>query len=345
MALAFSVDGRKLAAGGGVREGPGWVTVWDTESGAVLGSMDRATWVMSLAFHPNGERIAVADFSKSTVHIWDIAAGTQITNPAPSGVSYVEFTPDGKLLAALGYEGDVLLADARTGDEVLRLRASGPPAGGTGHTPRLAFSADGSCIIANRSDHVLSLWDIGPRSVLAVEPDDDDAVGWLRRSRALGERGDSAGALAAFSRARAMPVASPSAWIEHAVSLYRRGDSASASDALARAMNTMPGEPGRWLSLGQKLEAIGWTEAAAEVRMKARSLCESRLARNPDDQAAAAALAELLPEADARADWTVLATRHDDVGERHCAIRAARWPSGLWQAARRPPSTPTRSMR
>ena len=39
---------------------------------------------------------------------------------------------------------------------------------------------------------------------------------------------------------------------------------------------------------------------------KARSLCERRLSRAPDDEAAAAALAELLPEADASAGWTIL---------------------------------------
>ena len=42
------------------------------------------------------------------------------------------------------------------------------------------------------------------------------------------------------------------------------------------------------------------------VRAKGRSLLERRLSRAPDDEAAAAALAELLPEADAAAGWTVL---------------------------------------
>jgi hypothetical protein len=42
------------------------------------------------------------------------------------------------------------------------------------------------------------------------------------------------------------------------------------------------------------------------VRAKARSLLERRLSRVPDDEAAAAALAELLPEADASPGWTIL---------------------------------------
>ena len=47
-------------------------------------------------------------------------------------------------------------------------------------------------------------------------------------------------------------------------------------------------------------------EESATVLSQARSLCERRLAGAPDDEAAAAALAELLPEADAAAGWTVL---------------------------------------
>ena len=39
---------------------------------------------------------------------------------------------------------------------------------------------------------------------------------------------------------------------------------------------------------------------------QARSLCERRLARAPDDEAAAAALAEVLPDADASPGWTIL---------------------------------------
>ena len=75
-ALAFSGDGRRLAAGGGHgAEAPGWVTAWDAETGAVLGTLDRVGLVMSLAFHPDGSRLAVADYEETKVHLWDLADG------------------------------------------------------------------------------------------------------------------------------------------------------------------------------------------------------------------------------------------------------------------------------
>src|SRR5262249_49389329 len=76
-ALAFSGDGRKLAAGGGTRHkvAPGRVAAWDAETGAVLGTLDRVGLVTSLAFHPDGARLAVADHGETKVHLWDLAAG------------------------------------------------------------------------------------------------------------------------------------------------------------------------------------------------------------------------------------------------------------------------------
>jgi WD40 repeat protein/tetratricopeptide (TPR) repeat protein len=307
-ALAFSGDGRKLTAGGGGTSGShGWVTAWVAETGDVLGTRDGVGRVMSLAFHPDGCRIAVAEFdSPARVHLWDLAADTLITHPGPNAVSCVAFTPDGKRLAALGYDGDVHLADARTGDEVLVLRTSGPPAGSSAHTPRMVFSPDGSQIIANANFSVLNIWDLGPASSVTIEPATDDVAGWLRRSRALAERGDGDGAEASWSRVRDIRGREPSPWIEHAVWLYRRGDDSRARDALARAIQTLPDEPGRWVDLGRWIGRIGWAAESARLLAQARSLCERRLSRAPDDEAAAAALAELLPEPDASRIWTVL---------------------------------------
>ena len=311
MALAFSGDGRRLAAGGGTREGAGWVTAWDVETGAVLGTRDGVTGlVMSLAFHAGpGSRVRRRRTTTGTktwaVHLWDLAAGTWISHPGQGAVSCVVFTPDGTRLAAMGYDGNVHLADARTGDGILVLRGFGPPLGGSvGYTPRMAFSPDGSRI-AGHFPGLLNLWDLGPRSVVAVEPKNDNLAGWLRRSRALADAGDDAGALAAAARAGAIRDGDASPWIEHAVSLYRHGDSSGAQAAMSRAMEALPDDPARWIDLGRLLGRIGWPEGSATLMARARSLYERRLSRAPDDEAAAA-LAELLPEAEASAGWTVL---------------------------------------
>ena len=305
-ALAFSGDGRRLAAGGGTTGGPGWVTAWDAETGAVLGTLDRVGLVKSLAFHPDGVRLAVADYGETKVHLWDLAAGTLITHPGPNGRQLRRRSPR----TGSGWRrwATTATSTSPTPGPATRCWCSAasarPPArrlhAPAGLQPRRLPDR------RQRIDRVLNLWDLGPASGLAVEPEAGDLAGWLRRSRALAERGDAAAAEAACARARDITGRDASPWIEHAVSLYRRGDSARARDALARAMEALPDDPGRWIDLGRLLGRLGWTEESATVLAKARSLCERRLARAPDDEAAAAALAELLPEADASAGWTVL---------------------------------------
>jgi WD40 repeat protein len=306
-ALAWSGNGRKLAAGGQL-SGPGWVTIWDAETRAVLGTLDRVGRVKFLAFHPDGTRLAIADFDDpAKVHLWDLAAGTSITKPGPRAVSCVGFTPDGKRLAALGYDGNVHLCDARTGDEVLVLRGFGPPPGSGGFTPRMAFSPDGSRLAGHYAiGQVLNLWDLGPGWGLAAKPEADDLAGWLRRSRALAGQGDVVGAEAAYTRARDIKGGDPSPWIEHAVSLWRRGDARSGQDALARALRSLPEDTGRWIDLGRLLARSGWTKESETALAKARQLAERRLSLAPDDGAAAAVLAEVLPDPDESRGWTSL---------------------------------------
>ena len=97
----------------------------------MLGSLDRVGLVKFLAFHPDGDRLAVADYGRGEGPPLG-SRGGHVRSPSRgrAGVSCVGFTPDGKRLAALGYDGNVHLADARTGDEVLVLRGFGPPPGG-----------------------------------------------------------------------------------------------------------------------------------------------------------------------------------------------------------------------
>ncbi len=139
------------------------------------------------------------------IHLWDLAAGTLITKPGPMAVSCVAFTPDGKRLAALGYDGNVHLADARTGEEVLVLRGFGPPIGSGGLHPTDGLQPRRLPDRRPIRWIYLNLWDLGPRWGLAAEPGAGDLAGWLRRSRALAETGDAAGALAAAARARDDP--------------------------------------------------------------------------------------------------------------------------------------------
>jgi WD40 repeat protein len=273
-AFAFSGDGRTLAAGGGRKDiaGSGWAALWDTQAHTRLATRNGMGQVMFLAFHPDGVRLAIADHPESKVHLWDRGAGTFITSPGPRFVGCVAFTPDGKRLAALGNDGNVHLSDARTGDTVLVLRGFGPPPGSGSFTPRLVISPDGSLIAAhNAIGKILNLWDLGRRSGLAAGPGSSET--------------------------------------DRPVLLWRRGDPAQARTALTQAMNTLPDDLGRWIDMARLLDRFGAGSESAAALAKAGSLLQGRLSGtplDPDVEAAAGALAELLPDEGDSRGWTVL---------------------------------------
>ena len=123
----------------------------------------------------------------------------------------------------MGFDGNVHLANARTGDELLVLRGFGSPIGSLGYTPRAAFNADGSRIVANYGIiGRLNVWESGPKADLAAKPDARDVAGWLRRGRALALTGDDAAAHAAYTRARGIKNSDASPWVEHSLSLAQR---------------------------------------------------------------------------------------------------------------------------
>ena len=183
--LTWSGDGKKLAAGTlPLPDRAGSVTVWDAQTGAMLAQRNQLGSILFVAFHPDASRLAIADNHDSPkVHLWDLASGTLLTSPAPEAVSCVGFSPDGTRLVSLGYDGNVHLADARTGDDVLVLRGFGPPIGALGYTPRVAFSPDGCRIVANYAIvGRLNVWESGsPR-----DPGGQTACGRRGRLALLG---------------------------------------------------------------------------------------------------------------------------------------------------------------
>jgi WD40 repeat protein len=149
--LAFSPDGKTLAAGG-------WpdITLWDVATGKVKATLKGHTaFVRCVAFSPDGKTLASGADSKTvsfslaadtTIKLWDVGTGKERAtlkgHTAP--VYSVAFSPDGKTLTSGSWDKTIRLWEAATGKEKKALKQSD-------HVTALAFSPDGKTLASGRT--------------------------------------------------------------------------------------------------------------------------------------------------------------------------------------------------
>jgi WD40 repeat protein len=137
--LAFSPDGKSLVSGSADnrKQLPGEMILWATDTGKVRWRVATKQWLRSLAFGPDGTRIAAAA-AEAPVRLYDAADGAEVRalQVGEANVLRLAFGPDGRL-AAGAFGGDVLVWDADFGPNVLRIKAH------AGAVTGLSFSPDG----------------------------------------------------------------------------------------------------------------------------------------------------------------------------------------------------------
>jgi RNA polymerase sigma factor (sigma-70 family) len=156
-AVAFSADGKRLAAASGNR-----VRVWDVATGRDLSPIDGPSGGVSrLAFSGDGKallsrhgdgvrvwesgtgrRLTGPDAAKPwEVRLWESAAGRQLPRPSDDKAlaGALAFSPDRKTLAAANYKMELCLWDTADGRELRRLSNYWNPT-------HLAFSPDGKLV-------------------------------------------------------------------------------------------------------------------------------------------------------------------------------------------------------
>jgi RNA polymerase sigma factor (sigma-70 family) len=168
-AVALSPDGRTLAT-----KQYNTVHLWDAAAGRELRQIelpdDNAhTITQWLVFTPDGTGLALSSEGK-VIHLLDLEKGAVTRTFAHQNVVYaVAFSPDGRLLAAGGYDsnGDNYFArlwEVATGKELRRCL------GVHGGIRTLAFSPDGATLAGGGDDGRLRLWDVATGKVRQTLP-------------------------------------------------------------------------------------------------------------------------------------------------------------------------------
>jgi WD40 repeat protein len=156
-ALAYSHDGRRLAAGSASRWLPlehGQLTVYSTSGYQTEWSRDQTCGVYGLAFAPDGGRLAAAR-GDGQVHVWDVKAKGLYRRLSGHGhaVRGVAYSPDGKLLASASWDRTVKLWDVEAGTCLLTL------SGHINEVLSVDFSPDGKRLASASADRTVKVWD------------------------------------------------------------------------------------------------------------------------------------------------------------------------------------------
>ena len=160
-ALAFSPDGKVLAAAGGNPAQFGEIKLWDVatrkELRTIRGHRDN---IFAVAFSPDGKTVATCSYDR-LVKLWDVASGNEIRNlkDHTDAIFSVAFSPDGKLLASASADRTVKIWNVATGQRLYTL------SDGLDAMNSIAFQPSGQMagrlLAGAGADRTIRVWELG----------------------------------------------------------------------------------------------------------------------------------------------------------------------------------------
>ena len=212
VSLAFSHDGRLVAATGNAREtvvwnaatrkivkllGPadpmgnlgvafspddrllgtagidGKVRLYDLRTTRLTGSMEGNGSLQDLDFSSDGKRIAAAGLG-GDIAIWNLARPTlERTIHHKDAILSIRFSPDGKEIATGDLPGNVDFWNATTGRQVGRALGSQ-----NGYVLSVTYNPSGTEVVSTSSDGKLRLWDLASGKLIGAPLPGADTGGW-----------------------------------------------------------------------------------------------------------------------------------------------------------------------
>jgi WD40 repeat protein/DNA-binding SARP family transcriptional activator len=139
----------------------GSVRVWDAARGTAVGAFERPTFAKSLAFSPDGKRIAVT-FEDLGTEILD-SHGRLIAHLPANSARAVAFSPDGRFVATGEEDGEVRLWST------VNWKPFGkPPERSHGHILTISFSPDSRTLVTSSDDGGVRLWDVATQKPIGT---------------------------------------------------------------------------------------------------------------------------------------------------------------------------------
>jgi WD40 repeat protein len=161
LAVAIDPVGGRVAGVSAPESPGGEQTLWVRDPAGIepRSVVTRRGMCGGAAFSPDGRLFAVADVSNVLIYrtgTWEFAAEI----PVPLATTCLAFSPDGRRLAAVGFDGVTTLLDPSAGKRVFQLRSlAGSRPDDMAANARVAFSPDGSRLISTNWDGSVNVWD------------------------------------------------------------------------------------------------------------------------------------------------------------------------------------------
>lgn len=163
-AIAFSHDGKLLAAAGGLPARSGEVRIWDVEQRKLLHTIHgHSDCIFAVAFSPDGKSVATSSYDK-LIKLWDVQSEKEIRTFKDhiDAIYALVFTPDGKRLISGAADRTVKIWDVATGERLYTL--SDPQDG----INTIALDPTGKFIAAGGLDKTIRIWELGDKSAKLV---------------------------------------------------------------------------------------------------------------------------------------------------------------------------------
>lgn len=165
-ALAFTADGKRLAAAAGEPALFGEVRVWNTADGQLIRTIEgHADALYAVAISPDGSTLATGSYDQK-IKLRDLDTGRELhTLSAHNGAIFdLAFRPDGKILASASADRTVKLWSVASGKRVETLSQPLKEQ----HT--LAWSPEGKRLAGGGADNRIRVWEISESAAETTNP-------------------------------------------------------------------------------------------------------------------------------------------------------------------------------